>query len=132
MHPEELGHSGPDGFIVVDDRTLTLPSMGPPGAGMDGPRPTQRGREEVGREDIRRFAPRPRFVDGLLGFVPADAERVGHPDEVGQRARAHLLHHPAPMNLHGDLAESERPGDLLVHKPVAHESHHFLLAIRCW
>src|SRR6267154_675501 len=52
------------------------------------------------------------FDAGTL--VPPYPQLLGHSDQVCQRACPHLVHHLAPVDLHGDFAGAQFCGDLLV------------------
>src|SRR4026209_1663676 len=57
-----------------------------------------------------------------------ETEASSDVDQLRQRARAHLAHHPPAMGFHGDLADTELAAHLLVELAGHHESHHFLFA----
>jgi len=57
-----------------------------------------------------------------------DAEPIRHSHQLGQRFRLHLAHDIAAMNLHGNLANVEIGGDLLVQTAGHHQRHHFSFA----
>src|SRR5262249_31732968 len=77
-------------------------------------------------EDRRRDA-RPQSSFGLP-WPGRDPAR--HPDQLGERARAHLPHGAAAMDLDRDLRRSELRGDLLVEHPRNDEGHHLALTRR--
>src|SRR5262249_25539658 len=62
------------------------------------------------------------------GGVDRDAEPFGHPDQVRQRTRRHLLHHPGAMDLDRLLADAQLPGDLLVDQAGGDQREHLALA----
>jgi len=45
--------------------------------------------------------------DGVTSPPRSRSDQLGHPHQIGDRACGHLLHHPAAVDLHGDLAQSE-------------------------
>src|SRR5262249_44133588 len=55
-------------------------------------------------------------------------DRVRHPHQLGQAARAHLPHRRTPVDLHRHLAEAEVVGDLFVQAAGRHLRHHLALA----
>src|ERR1051326_8987940 len=57
------------------------------------------------------------------GCLPlrADAQQIGHPDKIGHRTCAQLLHGVVPMHLHGDFADAELGSRLLVHPSRRHQ-----------
>src|SRR5262245_35288405 len=59
------------------------------------------------RGSRRTDAPRP-------GSGSRQSELLGHPDEIGDGARLHLLHDAAPVDLDRLLGDAEIPRDLLV------------------
>src|SRR6266446_9743314 len=66
----------------------------------------------------------------LWFFVAPHPQLLGHPDQVCQRPRAHLVHHLCPMDLHGDFAGVDLGGDLFVEQLRDHLFHHFPLTPR--
>jgi len=76
-------------------------------------------------------APRPLSVMPVSSRVRApNSEPFRHSHQFRQRPSSHLLHHPPPMDLDGDLARAELGSDLLVEKPGDHALHHLSLARR--
>src|SRR5262249_33814495 len=61
---------------------------------------------------------------------PGEADLLGHPHQLGHRARAHLLHHAAAVDLDRLLRGAELRRDLLVQHPAHDERHHLALARR--
>src|SRR5262249_17871236 len=55
-----------------------------------------------------------------------EAQFRRHVDEVGERGRFHLPHHPSAMCLDDDLADAELVADLLV-EPAGNDQAHDLL-----
>src|SRR5262249_52020137 len=60
----------------------------------------------------------------LLRCCGLDSQPIRHPDQLGHRARAHLLHYLPTVDLDGDLADAELVCDLLVEKPRDDPTHH--------
>src|SRR3989344_8430345 len=58
----------------------------------------------------------------------ADVQGLGHPHQVGQRARAHLPHRRAAVDLHGDLRQRQLARHLLVELAGGDQSHDLSLA----
>src|SRR5262245_37716166 len=52
---------------------------------------------------------------------------AGHPDQLGERARPHLFHDAAAMDLDRDLPRSELRGDLFVEHARHDEGHDLAL-----
>ena len=50
-------------------------------------------------------------------------EKVGHADELRQRARLHLAHDLAAVDLHGNLGDPQLERDFLVHPALDDEAH---------
>src|ERR1700674_3456049 len=51
---------------------------------------------------------------GALGGCARESQSIGHPHQVGERAGFHFAHEVAAMDLHGNFADAEIGGDLLV------------------
>src|SRR5262245_19997295 len=56
-----------------------------------------------------------------------DPETAGRSHQVSQRLGAELLHHVVAMHLHGDIADADLGGGLLVHQAGADQLHDLLL-----
>src|SRR6266852_2757997 len=67
----------------------------------------------------------------MLGFTrPSGLKLFDHFHELGERLRVHLLHCPAPVNLHGIFCSSELTSNLLVEHAGNHHGDHLPLARR--
>src|SRR5690606_6230977 len=78
---------------------------------------------------VRRYATR---FHRLCRYLLSHLLRKHFPgaDEITDRPRFHLAHHAAAMELHGDHADAEIVGDLLVEPAERDRAHHLALARR--
>jgi hypothetical protein len=65
------------------------------------------------------------FAEGgrALAFGGRLAQSRGHSHQVGKRPRSYLFHHPAPVSLNCDLADTEFGTDLLVQLAADDQTH---------
>src|SRR5262249_6636064 len=77
--------------------------------------------------EYRAASPGPQLSFGL---PCRGLDSAAHPDQLGERARLHLPHDSAAMDLDGDLPRSELGGDLLVEHPRDDEGHDLALTRR--
>ena len=59
-----------------------------------------------------------------------DSELLGHPNQIGERFRAHLLHDVGAMKFNCSLGDGEFAGSLFVMLPSNNESRHFAFTRR--
>src|ERR1700722_9474191 len=66
-----------------------------------------------------------RVLGDLLSplVIPPGFEHFGHPDEIRQGSCAHFAHRRAAVDFHGDLADAEIAGHLLVHLAGCYQLH---------
>jgi len=63
----------------------------------------------------------------VILFWLGNSELFGHPNQVGERFCAHLLHNVGAMRLNLSLGGGEFACNLFVKQPSDNESHHFPL-----
>jgi hypothetical protein len=62
------------------------------------------------------------------GLSAGNAEGIGDSHQIGERLRPDLFHDVVTVDLHGDLAQADLRGNLLVHEADRHQCHDLLLA----
>jgi hypothetical protein len=62
--------------------------------------------------------------------LAGDSELFGHPNQIGKRFYAHLLHDVGAMKFNRSLGGGEFAGNLFVKLPSNNQSHHFPLTRR--
>src|SRR6202043_1436332 len=63
-----------------------------------------------------------------LGLGRTNSEGLGHPDQIGQRPRAHFFHDVSAMDLHGNLGKPNLGCYLFVHETGSDQSQNLPLA----
>src|ERR1044072_5995323 len=74
----------------------------------------------------------PLWLGGTSPLLAHDQrkQRVRHSHQRSKRARGHLLHDPAAVNLHSDFADAQSLRDLLVEQAARDECEDLALARR--
>src|SRR5262245_23235613 len=70
----------------------------------------------------------PHRVSCSSPYAARRSEPRGHVDQMSQGTSLHFSHHLAPVRFHGDLADAELAGNLLVQTSGDNQRHDFAFA----